>query len=90
MSSTLLPSAGSSNNDDGFGSDSLLGFIEMKHAWHLFLCLKGKDVVLLPWAEGHLGLSQTVRIPLLQALNTVVQLDAITPQTECMSFPGRV
>lgn len=52
MSSTLLPSAGSSNKDDGFGSDSLLGFIEMKHAWHLFLCLKGKDVVLLPWAEG--------------------------------------
>lgn len=52
MSLKCLPFAVSSNKWDRFGSDSLLSLIEMKHSWHLFLCLKGKDVLLLCWAHG--------------------------------------
>lgn len=52
MSLNCLPFAVSSHKWDWFGSDSLLSLIEMKHFWHFFLCLKGKDVLLLCWAHG--------------------------------------
>lgn len=54
MSNVLktLAICSSSNKRDQFGSDSLLNLIEMKHVWHLFLCLKGHDVLWLLWAQG--------------------------------------
>lgn len=52
MSLKRLPFAVSSNKWDRFGSESLLSLIEMKHFWHLFLRLKGKDVLSHCWAHG--------------------------------------